>query len=187
MILYVNACVRRDSRTKRLAECLLEKLDEPFTEVRLENIVFPVTNEAFLTKRDELIEAEDFSNPAFSLAKQFAAADRIVIAAPYWDLSFPAALKQYFEQINVVGITFVYTPEGIPAGLCKARSLTYIMTAGGYFVPEEYGPGYVRSLAQNFYGIPEFKLIKAIGLDVDGADIDSIMNIAKADMESGTC
>ena len=87
MILYVNACVRRDSRTKRLAECLLEKLDEPFTEVRLENIVFPVTNEAFLTKRDELIEAEDFSNPAFS-PQQFAAADRIVIAAPYWDLSF---------------------------------------------------------------------------------------------------
>ena len=49
MILYVNACVRRDSRTKRLAECLLGKLDEPFTEVRLENIVFPVSNDETLT------------------------------------------------------------------------------------------------------------------------------------------
>ena len=85
------------------------------------------------------------------------------------------------------GEAVTYTSEGIPAGLCKARRLTYIMTAGGNFVPEEYGPGYVRSLAQNFYGIPEFRLIKAIGLDVDGANIDSIMNIAKADMESGTC
>ena len=116
MILYINACVRRDSRTKRLAECLLKKLDEPFIEVRLENISFPVTNEAFLTKRDELIEAGDFSDPVFTLAKQFAEADRIVIAAPYWDLSFPAALKQYFEHINVSGITFTYTPEGLLKG-----------------------------------------------------------------------
>ena len=59
----------------------------------------------------------------FELARQFAAADQIVIAAPYWDLSFPAALKQYFEQINVLGITFAYTPEGVPKGLCRARKL----------------------------------------------------------------
>ena len=187
MTLFINACVRQKSRTKELADCLLSKSDRPYEEVRLDTIDFPLVNESFLEKRDRLIQDQDFNNPLFDLARQFAAAEDIIIAAPYWDLSFPATLKQYFEQINVVGITFVYTSEGIPAGLCKARSLTYIMTAGGYFVPEEYGPGYVRSLAQNFYGIPEFKLIKAIGLDVDGADIDSIMNIAKADIENGTC
>ena len=152
--------------------------------MRLDTIEFPVFNESFLEKRDKLIHDRDFSNPLFSLARQFAAADEIVIAAPYWDLSFPAALKQYFEQINVVGITFVYTSDGTPAGLCKARRLTYIVTAGGSFFPEEYGPGYVRSLAQFFYGIPEFRLIKAVGLDMDGADVDGIMNSAKADMES---
>ena len=104
MLLFINACVRENSRTERLAKCLLEKLDQRFTEVRLEAISFPVTNEAYLTRRDQLIEAGDFSDPSFSLAHQFASADRIVIAAPYWDLSFPAALKQYFEHINVRGI-----------------------------------------------------------------------------------
>ena len=183
MTLFINACVRQKSRTKELADCLLSKSGHPYEEVRLDTIDFPFVNESFLEKRDRLIQEQDFNNPLFDLARQFAAAEDIIIAAPYWDLSFPATLKQYFEQINVVGITFVYTPEGIPAGLCKARSLTYIMTAGGYFVPEEYGPGYVRSLAQNFYGIPEFKLIKAIGLDVDGADIDSIMNADQIDCE----
>ena len=103
MVLYINACVRKNSRTNRLAKCLLDKLGEPFTEVRLEHIRFPVTDEEYLTKRDQMIDAGDFSDPAFSLANQFAAADRIVIAAPYWDLSFPAALKQYFEHINVRG------------------------------------------------------------------------------------
>ncbi len=184
MTLFINACVRDTSRTKELADCLLSRQNDPYEEVCLKDVEFPVVNQRFLEKRDRLIRNRDFNNPLFDLARQFAAADDIVIAAPYWDLSFPAALKQYFEQINIIGITFIYTPEGIPAGLCKAKRLTYITTAGGNFVPEEYGPGYVKSLAQNFYGIPEFKLIKAIGLDIDGANADSIMHSVKADMEN---
>ena len=108
-----------------------------------------------------------------------------MIAAPFWDLSFPAAVKQYFEQINVRGITFFYTPEGIPSGLCRAKCLTYVTTAGGDFVPEEYGAGYVKALAQSFYGIPEFRLLKAAGLDIIGADVDAIMDSAKASVKDG--
>lgn len=185
MTLFINACVRKESRTKELADCLLAQKGGPYEEVRLDSVAFPIADESFLEKRGRLIQEKDFNNPMFDLARQFAAADDIVIAAPFWDLSFPAALKQYFEQINVTGITFFYTPEGIPAGLCKAGCLTYITTAGGNFFPEEYGPGYVSSLAQNFYGIPEFRLIKATGLDLDGADTDRIMNTAKAEIESG--
>ena len=111
----------------------------------------------------------------FSLAKQFARADCIVMAAPYWDLSFPASLKQYIEQINVLGITFTYSSEGIPQGLCKARRLYYVTSAGGNYVPLEYGFGYVKALAQNFYGIRDVQLIKATGLDLEGADADGIV------------
>ena len=123
MILFVNACVRGESRTRRLAEALLDRLGGEMEEVRLHEIDFPVVDEAFLTERDRLIAQEKWGHPMFELARQFAAADQIVIAAPYWDLSFPAALKQYFEQINVLGITFAYTPEGVPKGLCRARKL----------------------------------------------------------------
>ena len=175
MVLYINACVRKNSRTNRLAKCLLDKLGEHFTEVRLEDIRFSVTDEEYLTKRDQMIDAGDYSNPSFSLANQFAAADRIVIAAPYWDLSFPAALKQYFEHINVRGITFTYTPEGIPRGLCRAKDIYYVMTAGGGYAPEEFGFGYVRALAQGYYGIHDVKLIQAVGLDIEGADAEQIL------------
>ena len=109
MILFINACVRKESRTLRLANCLLSKLDAPYTEVRLKDIVFPVTNEAYLDLRNQLIAENKFSDPMFSLANQFAAADQIVIAAPHWDLSFPAMLKQYFEHINVVGFSMPET------------------------------------------------------------------------------
>ena len=175
MILFINACVRKESRTLRLARCLLSELNDSYTEVRLEDIDFPVTNEAYLALRDRMITEEKFSDPMFSLANQFAAADRIVIAAPYWDLSFPAMLKQYFEHINVLGITFIYTPEGIPKGLCTAKELIYVTTAGGNYVPEEYGFGYIKALAQSYYGIPEVKRIQAAGLDIVGADPEQIL------------
>lgn len=178
MILFINACVRRHSRTKRLADRLLAKLDRPYEEVRLHTIRFPVVDEGFLEKRDRLIREGSFNDPSFDLARQFAEAEDIVIAAPLWDHSFPASLKQYFEQITVTGITFRYTDDGMPEGLCKAGSLTYITTAGGHFLPEVYGFGYVEALAKGFYGIRNVRLIKAAGLDIEGADVEAIMHEA---------
>lgn len=175
MLLYINACVRAQSRTKRLADRLIEKLGGGAERLDLASLSFPVADEAFLDRRDRLIAVGAFDDPLFDLARQFAAADRIVIAAPYWDLSFPAALKQYVEQINVLGITFAYTPEGVPKGLCRAKKLYYVMTAGGTFVPEEYGFGYVRTLARSFYGIEDVELIQAVGLDLVGADPEEIL------------
>ena len=176
MLLFINACVRKNSRTKRLAEAFLAIKNEPITELRLEEIDFPLTDEAFLLKRDDLIEKEAFDDPVFYLAKQFANADEIVIAAPFWDLSFPAALKQYFEQINVVGVTFRYTPEGVPQGLCKAEKLTFVTTVGGNYFAEEYGFGYVKALSENFYGIKNVELIKATGLYIYGNDSEAIID-----------
>ena len=175
MILLINACVRKESRTKRLADSLLNKLTGKVQELRLADLTFPVADEEFLQKRDRLIAENKFDDPLFDLARQFAEAEEIVIAAPYWDLSFPAALKQYIEQINVLGITFIYTPEGFPKSLCKAKKLYYVTTAGGSYVPEEFGFGYIKALAQSFYGIPEVFLIKAVGLDVEGADAEKLL------------
>ena len=109
MVLFINACVRKESRTKQLADHVLSKLHEPYEEVYLNAIDFPVVDESFLGRRDRLIADREFGDPMFDLARQFAEADEIVIAAPFWDLSFPATLKQYFEQINVTGVTFYYT------------------------------------------------------------------------------
>lgn len=178
-ILYVNACVRKESRTKRLAEQLLEKLGQPYEEIRLEKIAFPTVNEEYLSKRDRLRSEGAYHDPMYALARQFSEAETIVIAAPYWDLSFPAALKQYLELVNVVGITFKYADDGVPVGLCRAGRLFYVTTAGGYYVPEEYGFGYVKALAQNYYGIRDVRQITAVGLDIYGADADAIMRAAE--------
>ena len=177
-ILYVNACVRKESRTGSLAEKLLARLGRPFEEIRLEDISFPAVDEEYLNKRDWLISEEAFHDQLFDFARQFSEAEDIVIAAPYWDLSFPAMVKQYLEQITVVGITFKYSEEGVPIGLCRAKRLFYVTTAGGFFAPEEYGFGYVKALAQNYYGIQDVRKVEALGLDIHGADVDAIMTSA---------
>ena len=177
-ILFVNASVRKSSRTELLARHLLEKLDGEIRELRLSEISFPAVDEAFLSKRDDLRHAQKYDDTMFDLANEFAQADEIVISAPYWDLSFPATLKQYLEQINVVGITFLYDKRGIPQGLCKAEHIYYVTTAGGSISNEEFGYGYVKALAEDFYGIRENALIKAEGLDIVGTDVSAIMNDA---------
>ena len=174
MILFINACVRKDSRTKKLADIILAGKNGPIEEVRPIDLKMPIVDEKYLLLRDALISDGHFDSPFFTLARQFASADEIVIAAPYWDLSFPAALKQYIELINVPGITFFYTDRG-PQGLCKATRLTYVTTAGGDYTPDDYGFGYIQTLANSFYGIKDVNLIKVTGLDVDGADTNAIM------------
>ena len=91
---------------------------------------------------------------------------------------FPSVLKVYFEAITVNGLTFVYSEKGIPTGLCDADRLIYVTTSGGPII-KNFGFDYVLALAQTFYGIKDVKCISAEGLDIRGADVDSILQSAK--------
>lgn len=183
-ILYINSAVRSDSRTAVLAEHILSKLSGNITEVKPHEMSLPKVDEQFISKRSAACASADFSDDIFLPAKQFAEADIIVIAAPFWDLSFPAALKQYFEQITVTGLTFTYSEEGFPIGLCRAKSLYYAATAGGPVLSGEFGYGYIKALATTFYGIPETKMFCAENLDIIGADVNSILDKSKKDIDS---
>ena len=127
-------------------------------------------------------QKNDFSDSVFDVAKQFAAADIVVVAAPYWDFMFPAVVKTYLENITVAGITFRYTENGRPQSLCRAKALYYVTTAGGWIGQNDFGFSYVKALAQNFFGIDEIHRYAAEGLDVLGADVDSIMDKAKQEI-----
>ena len=175
MTLYINCCVREESRTERLAQAVLQKLGGDFTELNLYNENLKPLDGEMLNKRTALIEQGDYSDPMFDYAKQFASADTIVIAAPYWDLSFPASLKTYIENIYVTGIVSAYNESGLPVGLCKATELYYVTTAGGPYDPT-YSSGYIESLAKNFFGIPETHLVKAEMLDIIGNNAEEILN-----------
>lgn len=183
MVLFVNGCVREGSRTLELSKALLEKEIGDIQEVCLYPEGPGGLNTEKLHKREELLKRGDYKDPAFRWARQFSQADEIVIAAPYWDLLFPTKVRAYLEEITVSGITFEYNAQGIPQGLCRARRLIYVTTAGGPII-RNFGFEYIKALANEFFGIRDVRLIKAEGLDVLGADVRKIMEQAKTEARS---
>ena len=181
-LLFVNGCVRENSRTLELARHLLTLLTADLANVNdvaessqlmveeLELVQLSLCGHSrkSLEERDKLLQSRDFHHQMFDHAQQFASAEVIVVAAPYWDLSFPAMVKTYIENICVSGITFDY--EGaVPVGMCRAKKFYYVTTAGGPMFCD-YGYSYWESLCKNFFGITETCCIKAEGLDMIAPD-----------------
>ena len=182
-ILYINACAREESRTKQLAEHVLKNLGGEYEEIDLYAEGLRPLNRESLAERDRLLADEAFDHPRFAHANRFAAADLVVVAAPYWDLAFPAVLKDYVETVNCVGITFAYRDDA-PYGLCRAKKMIYVVSAGGIIGDNAvFGSGYFRALAEQFYEIPEFIEIRAEGLDLEHADPAAILAAAHAEID----
>lgn len=179
MILYVNACARPDSRTDRLARALLQKLG-PYEELRLYDEPLRPMDAHRIALRDALLSQKDYGAEMFRYARQFAVAEQIVLSAPLWDLSFPAQLKIYLENIFVTGIVTRYSEAGLPVGLCRAKKLYYVSTSGGPYDPR-FGFDQLRAMATENFGIPEAELVKAELLDIDGCDPKAILHKAMTD------
>lgn len=179
-ILFVNACVRgEESNTLKLCKVALEEWKQrypeaQFSEVNLEQIRPQALYPEDIKRRDDFRHAGTLSDPMFDFAHQFAKADKILIGAPYWDLSFPAVLKIYLEHISVVDITFRYTEHG-PVGCCQADELLYITTSGGPVGPaDNMGFDYIKGLCTAFYGISKLHCFAVNGLEM-GGDIDAMI------------
>jgi FMN-dependent NADH-azoreductase len=155
----------------------MKNMQGEIVEVDLEMENIAPLNRELLSRREELVRGGMLDDPMFCYARQFADADEIVIAAPFWDLSFPALLKLYLEQITVAGITFEYI-DGRPHGLCKAKSLTYITTSGGPIFAD-FGYEYVKTLARSFYGIGRTQAYRAMNLDVNQISAEELLGVAE--------
>lgn len=171
-VLYIDCCIRRElSRTRTLAEaflaalarrggCAIERLtlmDEPLLPFR----------DGFFFQRERLLNAGALTHPRFRYAHRFSQADAVVLAAPFWDLSFPALLKTYIEHVSVQGITFDCDEKNGCFGICKAKRMVFLTTRGGAMEgsPMDNGTKYMRDMAA-FFGIPRFDCIAADGLDL---------------------
>ncbi len=172
-VLFIDSCIRgSESRTRQLAESFLEGLEEAggFSVDRLtlmEEPLVPLTGD-FFRQRERLLEAGDLDHPRFRYAHQFARAGRILVAAPFWDLSVPALLKIYIENISVQGITFdIDAVKGLIYGICQAEKLCFLTTRGGAYEgsPLETGIPFMRNLTA-FFGIEGFDSVAVDALDL---------------------
>ena len=125
-ILFINACLRDESRTIRLAKSVVKNTNGIIKTINLYEEDIKPLSKVSLSLRDKAVASNDFSDNYFCYAKEFRDADEIIIAAPFWDLSFPSVLKIFIENICIIGLTFIYNEDGKPVGLCKAKRLTYV-------------------------------------------------------------
>lgn len=172
--LFVDCCIRGEaSRSRKLAEAFFANLGEDYTVKHLDLMkegLAPLTAES-LAERDALLSAGKADHPRFRYAREIAAADLVVIAAPFWDLSFPALLKIYIENVSVEGITFRSTEQGLQ-GLCRGTDLVLLTTRGGIYEDGsdwEQGVPYLHAI-QRFLGFDRFSFVAADGLDIQGFD-----------------
>ena len=183
-LLFVDSCISQrgdQSRTRALANAFLETFLETHPGTQVERVALEQMNlrpfdERMLNERAALAKAGDFRAPVFDLARQFREADAVLVAAPFWDLSFPAMLRIYIEHISVVGLTYHYDAEGCH-GDCRAATLTYLTSGGDAEQAESLGILHWKQLSSMF-GIPRFDDVFASGLDLDPGKAEELVAAA---------
>jgi FMN-dependent NADH-azoreductase len=178
-LLFVNSCVNREvSRTNRIACELLSLVEERGSYAVEECILeeenlMPLRTES-LNRRFQLATDGTFTDPIFRYAHQFRTADCIIIAAPYWDLGFPALLKTYIEAISIPGLLYDYKETG-PVGRCRAQKMYYVTTRGG-LIEDAKDLGFVTICALGkLFGIRDIKCISLGGLDLPADDLEGLI------------
>lgn len=173
-LLLVDSCISQrgaDSRTRILANAFLSAFRGNHPDAEIETVT-PETLLALkpfdvemLNERDALAAVAAFDAPVFDLARQFRAADAVVVAAPYWDLSYPAALRTYVEYISANGLAYHYEADGCH-GDCRAERLVYLTSGGDFEHEDSVGVVHWRQLC-GLFGIGRFDYVFAGGLDID--------------------
>lgn len=170
-LLYIDACIRNDeSRTKRIAVPIVEALKEKYDvdTLVLNELNLDVVKEELIQKRvNGEIEPE-----VMSWAEKVRDADRIVIAAPFWDMSFPAALKVFFELCSIFDVTFS-SDDKTCFGKCRAKKMLYITTRG-MDIPTgdvlEQATPYLKALSW-LWGIGPLQVVAAQNMDYVSAEM----------------
>ena len=175
-LLFVDCCISQrgaDSRTRAVADAFLDtfRANHPGAEVETvtpeQLLALKPFDVEMLNDREVLAGAGAFDAPVFDLARQFRGADAVVVAAPYWDLSYPAALRTYVEYISAVGLTYHYEADGCH-GDCKAQRLVYLTSGGDFEHEDSIGVLHWRQLC-GLFGVKRFDYVFAGGLDIDPA------------------
>lgn len=183
-LVIIDSCMRAESRTRRILnaarEVLSTRYDIEIIDVNAAGLL-PLTPEGLEERTSGIVPEQ-----TLSLAKTIAAADRLVVAAPFWDMSFPATLKAFFENMSLYGVTFEDNGHTC-VGLCKCKKVMYITTRGMDIEtgnPREQGSSYLMALS-TLWGLGEVTTVAAKNLDYLSTDeveakIEETSSLAKA-------
>ena len=170
-LLYIDACIRdKESRTKRIAEPIIAELSNKYnvTKLVLNDLDLDIVQKDLLDKRMK----GEISPVVMNWAEQVRDADRIVIAAPFWDMSIPAALKVFIELCSIFNVTFKSNDKTC-YGNCNAEKMLYITTRGMDITTGdelEQATSYLKALSW-LWGIGPLQVVAAQNMDYVSEEI----------------
>ena len=127
-LIVIDACMREDeSRTRKILAPLMDELRKRYEteEIVLDGCDYQAVGRRVLAERSSGYVPREI----VCTARKLAAADRLVIAAPFWDMSFPAILKVFIENMSLFNITFKNNGTSFE-GLCKCEKVLYVTSRG---------------------------------------------------------
>ncbi|MDT8902937.1 FMN-dependent NADH-azoreductase [Anaeroselena agilis] len=177
-VLAIIANPRKNSHTARLLQSFLTAYRkrnpaDTIVELDLYKTEIPVIDAAVLEAWDKPAEQQTAAEKRL-LAKvdrftgQFIAADKVIIAAPMWNLQFPPMLPAYIATIAVAGKTFSYGDAGWK-GLVPDKPVLLIHVRGGCFSSGpaqafDHAVPYLKSLLA-MLGISDLRTIICEGIE----------------------
>ena len=161
------------SNSKKLADHLIARLGEQTGTIAVRDLAAdPIpyfgadTVGALFTPADMRSDAQrDIVALSDALIAELQAADRVVFAVPTYNFSLPAQLKTYLDYVARAGVTFRYTPEGVPEGLLKGKQVFLLVARGGKALgtPDDTMTPYLKQML-GFLGMDDVTVIAAEGM-----------------------
>lgn len=193
LFVHANPKPRNQSHTLRLADAFIEAYlknnpSDEIVELDLYHSEIPIIDERVLriwhkfSKKIELDNDEIRLNRRMNeIFDQFAGAEKIILAAPMWNHSFPSVVKAYVDNVVVMGKSFKYSEKG-PVGLLKDRPLLFVQSRGGVYSSGpmqafEDAESYLRNIF-SFVGIQNFQVLLCEGVNSNPNGAESIFQNA---------
>ena len=163
-LMVIDCCMREGSRTARILNPVIDALSSRYDVeyIRVEDLHLAAVDSRVLEERASGYVPEEI----VAISRRLAAASRIVIAAPFWDMSFPSALKVFFENMSLFNITFADDGEKC-VGLCSCKRVLYITTRGMNIHTgdaQEQASPYIKAIS-SLWGLGEVITIAAENMD----------------------
>lgn len=169
-LLFIDCCIKGDlSNTRKIALPLIEKLKDKYhlDILTINDLPLEVIDKDYIMRRENGYVPEHILKWA-NLIKE---CDRLVIAAPFWDMSFPSSLKLFIEHCSLFNVTFAVN-ESSCYGLCQCEKVLYITTRGMDIKtndPLDGATPYINALSK-LWGLGEVEVLACSNMDYVSQD-----------------
>ena len=195
LVISAHPCTAEQSTTMQLLNQFLKTYQaahpaDQIEQINVFNQPIPMINQSMLASwgqdYDALSKEQQQTLTAWEqYAEQFLASDKIIIANPIWNLTFPASLKHWFDAIMRSGKTFKYTENG-PVGLAAGKKVMHLQSNGSVWAGQDLATKYIDD-AFKFMGIDDIDHIYIDGKDIPDLTEQAMENaLAEAKQKAQT-